>query len=239
MYTPPSRYPLHTAYESRGFMPQGDNYGSALGGMQYVSPQPGYVRSAANPQQFYPHQPPQQSPVQPNTQSAPVQNQSWYPFTAQAQYQSSENQNRHRPQNQYQSPHQFHWAQAPEQVQDNPFAALIQRTPQTLWRSKLIYSAVECEFEGAQLKEPPFPFYQCWDEDAEHVFDRGKKRSRDEYEYEEDDDDGDEPEEDFHGEYDYDEEPAMNPEGFCCDFHMVHGPYTKHTVPLRGAQLQQ
>jgi hypothetical protein len=60
------------------------------------------------------------------------------------------------------------------------------------WQTKLTVSAIECDDEGVQLKEPPLPFYQGWDKDAEQVFGRGKKRKRDD-------------DENYHDEYqDYD-----------------------------------
>lgn len=57
---------------------------------------------------------------------------------------------------------------------------------------KIILSAVECEVEGVQLKDPPFPFSQHRDEGTERLLGRSQKRSRGEFETDADDDDEEE-----------------------------------------------
>lgn len=51
------------------------------------------------------------------------------------------------------------------------------------WQSKLVLSAVECELEGVALKEPPFPFVQGWDEDANQRLRNNKKKGRNDRQY--------------------------------------------------------
>jgi hypothetical protein len=51
------------------------------------------------------------------------------------------------------------------------------------WQSKLVLSAVECELEGVTLKEPPFPFAQGWDEDANRRLRNNKKKGRNQRQY--------------------------------------------------------
>ena len=77
-------------------------------------------------------------------------------------------------------------------TQHNPSTAGGSQKPETPWRNKIILSAVECEVEGVQLKEAPFPFSQHWDEEAERLLGRGQKRSRDEVEADADEDDEEE-----------------------------------------------
>ena len=55
--------------------------------------------------------------------------------------------------------------------------------PETEWQSKLILSAVECELDGVTLKEPPFPFVQGWDEDANRRYSKNKKKGRSQRQY--------------------------------------------------------
>lgn len=55
--------------------------------------------------------------------------------------------------------------------------------PDVSWRSKLVVSAVECELEGITLKEPPFPFVQGWDEDANRRSATNKKKNRNNRQY--------------------------------------------------------
>jgi hypothetical protein len=209
--------------------PSVTNYGSAPDAIYYVSPQSGYATSATNTQHLYSQQPSQRARIQHHAAHVPIQNQYWYQENAQAQLQSSQNLNpdQYQRQSQHESPHQVQWAAKPEQIQQSPIDASAQRTPVTSWRRKLICSAVECEFKDVQLKEPPFPFYQRWDEDAENLIGRGKKRSRSQYEYEEGNNDEEEEEEesydyDQNGDNDYDEEHTTNSGGFCCGSHMVH-----------------
>jgi hypothetical protein len=227
-YAPSPYSHPQSAYETTHSMPpSATNYGSAPGAMHYVFPQSGYATSTSNTQHLCSWQPSQRAPTQHHAAHVPVQNQYWYQEIAQAQYQSSQNLNpnqyqgqKYQGQSQHESPHRFQCAQKPEQTQHSPAATSAQRIPVISWRRKLICSAVECEFEDVQLKEPPFPFYQRWDEDAENIFGRGKKRSRSEYEYEGEDDD-DEAEESYdhgqNGDNDYDEEHTTNAHGFCCD----------------------
>jgi hypothetical protein len=64
------------------------------------------------------------------------------------------------------------------------------------WQTKLVVSAVECELPGVTLKEPPFPFFQGWDEDANRRLRHNKKRARNQRQY-----------------YAYDEDTAMDEDG--------------------------
>ena len=51
------------------------------------------------------------------------------------------------------------------------------------WISKIKLSAVECELEGVELSEPPFPFYQGWDAAANKRFTNKKKKMRNQKQY--------------------------------------------------------
>jgi hypothetical protein len=51
------------------------------------------------------------------------------------------------------------------------------------WQTKLVVSAVECELPGVTLKEPPFPFFQGWDEDANRRLRNNKKKGRNQRQY--------------------------------------------------------
>jgi hypothetical protein len=61
------------------------------------------------------------------------------------------------------------------------------------WQTKLVVSAVECELPDVTLKEPPFPFFQGWDEDANRRLRNNKKKGRNQRQY-----------------YAYDEDAAMD-----------------------------
>lgn len=77
-----------------------------------------------------------------------------------------------------------------------------------------------------QLKDPPFPFYQHWDQDAEHFFGRGKKRKRIDYDCYDDEGDnngGNYYDDGYEGGGWYGEEPAMNHQGFYSRFPVVQG----------------
>jgi hypothetical protein len=64
---------------------------------------------------------------------------------------------------------------------------------QVPWQTKLVVSAIECELPGVTLKEPPFPFFQGWDEDANRRLRNNKKKGRNQRQY-----------------YAYDEDAAMD-----------------------------
>lgn len=55
--------------------------------------------------------------------------------------------------------------------------------PRVPWQTKLVVSAVECEVPGVTLKEPPFPFFQGWDEDANRRLRNNKKKGRNQRQY--------------------------------------------------------
>ena len=54
---------------------------------------------------------------------------------------------------------------------------------QVPWQSKIVLSAVECEVDDVTLKEPPFPFFQSWDEEANRSFRNIKKKGRNQRQY--------------------------------------------------------
>jgi len=58
------------------------------------------------------------------------------------------------------------------------------------WQTKLVVSAVECELPGVTLKDPPFPFSQGWDEDANRRLRNNKKKGRNQRQYYANDGDG-------------------------------------------------
>ncbi|KAL9620452.1 MAG: hypothetical protein Q9160_005037 [Pyrenula sp. 1 TL-2023] len=64
-----------------------------------------------------------------------------------------------------------------DEAQKRPGGAFVRRSgsatenehdtgTQTSWMDKLDVSAVECAYEGVELSAPPFPFVQCWDDEA-------------------------------------------------------------------------
>lgn len=66
---------------------------------------------------------------------------------------------------------------------DQEEGAARQDESQLPWQDKLILSAVECELQGVTLKDPPFPFVQGWDEDANRRLRNSKKKGRNQRQY--------------------------------------------------------
>jgi hypothetical protein len=182
---------------------------------QHLSDRSRDASLTTTPQKFYPDQPSRQAAVRHTFAPARVQSESCFLSNAQPDPRFSHEQI------QRQSSYQFQWERTSEPIHHNPFTTSPQTTSGTPWQSKLICSAVECEFEVVQLKDPPFPFYQHWDQGAEHFFGRGEKIKRIDYDgygdEEGDNNDG------YEGDDWYDEEPAVNHRGFYSGFPVVQG----------------